>query len=239
LFGQLRRAEQSAYHSGDWRSARVCRQSLREVARSVQLFVEREFVTLLHQSKSWPERPVHVVQVALSCARIRIELGHEKYPGASVWISLEDQAGWLLAGVPRTGWWEHLGEEQKRALTSALAGLYRLAGVDFVHEQLEVLLAPLRRYHLSDNELVVWTDKGGGQAGAYNLSSRGPLLGYRSLNDIAPAAAPALEAQKLFFSRLPLTWKEWSECWQRDQSGEGHAQVFGEQMRLWPAEAAG
>ena len=234
LFGQLRRAERAAYHSGDWRAARATRLALRDVAHSVRVFVEREFVTLLHQSKSWPERPVRAAQVVLSCGRIRIELGHEQYPGESVWLALEDQSGWLIAGVQETGWLKHVTEEQRRALTSALAGLYRLAGVDFVREQLAVVLAPLHRYHLTDHQLVVWTDREGGQAGAYDLRGRRQRLSYRSLTDIAPAPAPPLEARQVFFSRLPLTWKEWSECWQSDQKGESHPQVFGEGMRLLP-----
>src|SRR5262249_39720655 len=58
LFAQLRKAEREAYRSGDWRPARTYRQGLHEVARSVQLFVERELVVLLRQSKSWPEPKV-------------------------------------------------------------------------------------------------------------------------------------------------------------------------------------
>src|SRR5205823_196975 len=86
LFGRLRRAERAAYRTGDWRAARACRQELREVARSVQVFVERDFVALLHRSRCWPEpqpqmpRPLRVAQVVLSCARIRIELAHADFP---------------------------------------------------------------------------------------------------------------------------------------------------------------
>src|SRR5438132_354038 len=50
-FAYLRRAELGAYHDGNWRAARTYRQALREVARSLQLFIDREFIALLRQSK--------------------------------------------------------------------------------------------------------------------------------------------------------------------------------------------
>jgi hypothetical protein len=196
--------------------------------------VEREFVSLLHRSKSWPERPVRVAQVVLSCARIRVELSHAEFADEAAWIALEVQSGWLLAGVEKAGWLRHLTAEQGRALRSALAGLYRLAGVDFVREQLVEVL-PLRRFQLTGDQLVVWS-KEGDQASAFDLYEPEQQLRARSLTDGAPAAIAPLDARQIFFSRLPLTWARWCECWQRDQNGEGHPVVFGEGMRLWPAE---
>jgi hypothetical protein len=245
LFGRLRQAERAAYRTGDWRAARACRQELREVARSVQVFVEREFVALLHRSRCWPEpqpqapRPFRVAQVVLSCARIRIELGHADFPEESAWIALEEQSGWLVAGVQEAGWIRHLTVAQRRALASALAGLYCLAGVHFVREQLAAVLpASLPGYHLTDQQLVVWTGEASGQAVAYRLRSRRQELSPRGLNGIPSASAPRLDTRKLFFSRLPLTWERWVECWRQDQEQGNHPQVFGEEMQLLPAFSA-
>src|SRR5262249_14181764 len=179
LFAGLGRAERAAYRAGDWRAARACRQELREVARSVQVFVERDFVALLHRSRSWsgeggswcggeggpaapqpapslhlttslPHGPLRVAQVVLSCARIRSELAHADCPEESAWVALEEQSGWLVAGVQEAGWMRQLKAGQRRALASALAGLYRLAGVHFVREQLAAVLpASLPGYHLT------------------------------------------------------------------------------------------
>src|SRR5205823_4788620 len=60
LFAQLRRAERGAYRTGNWRAARTYRQALREVARAVRLFVERELLVLLQQSKGWGTQPLYV-----------------------------------------------------------------------------------------------------------------------------------------------------------------------------------
>ena len=55
-----RSAELGAYQDGNWRAARTYRQALREVAQSLQLFIEREFIALLRQSKSWSNPPIYV-----------------------------------------------------------------------------------------------------------------------------------------------------------------------------------
>ena len=171
----------------------------------------------------------------LSCARIRIELAHADFPEESAWVALEEQSGWLVAGVPAAGWIRHLTVGQRRALASALAGLYCLAGVHFVREQLAAVLpASLPGYHLTDQQLVVWTGEGSGQAVAYRLGGRRQELSPRGLNGIAPASAPRLDTRQLFFSRLPLTWERWVECWRQDQAEGNHPQVFGEEMHLLP-----
>src|SRR5262249_55602297 len=100
--------------------------------------------------------------------------------------------------------------------------------------QLAAVLAPFLRYHLTEDQLVVWTDREGGQASAYDLRGRRAEFRVRTLHDVTPAPAPPLEPRRGFFSPLPLTWEPWTPCWQRDQRGEGHPDVFGEEMRLWP-----
>ncbi len=240
LFAQLRHAERAAYHSGDWRLARTVRLALREVARSVQVFVEREFVALLHQSRSWPDHPVRVAQVILSCARIRVELAHAEYPKEAVYISMEQQYGYLLGAVQEAGWVAHLNVEQHRTLTTALAGLYKLAGVDFVREQLKAVLPPSHSgYQLTAHHLIVWTDRASGQGVAYDLRDRGEQLAPRTLNPAEPGPAPALDARQLLYSRLPITWERWNECWQRDQKGDGPSRVVQPGLSVLAGERSG
>ena len=194
----------AAYHSGDWRPARTYRQALKEVAGSVHVFVEREFVALLHQSKSWPGHSVRVGQIILSCARIRVELLHADYPQESTWLALEEQYAWLIGGVQEAGWLHHVGPEQRQALTAALAGLYKLAGVDFVREQLAAVLPPsVRGYQLTASQLIVWTERRNGHAVAYDLRSRGDLLRPKAPThaDTAPALDPRKYSSRACRSR--------------------------------------
>jgi len=111
--------------------------------------------------------------------------------------------------------------------------------VDFVREQVTDVLPPsLRRFHLTDDKLVAWSNREGGHATAYDLRAAQERLEARPLSDMATVVATPLDARQVFFSRLPLTWARWCECWQNDQNGDGHPLVFGEGMRLWPSAAA-
>ncbi|MGE3808465.1 MAG: hypothetical protein AB7K24_27695 [Gemmataceae bacterium] len=235
LYGQLRRAERAAYRTGSWRQARAYREGLEEVARAVQLFVEREFIMLVRLSKTWREHPISCGQVVLSCNRIRIEVVHTDYHDEPVWLSFELSARWLVAGILQEGWLHHLDKEQQEVIDSALAGLYKLAGVDMVREQLrEVLPASVTRYDLTSQQLLVWTEQLNGQAVAYNLRANADRIAPVPLDGHAVDSLPHLHARDLFFSRVPLTWEEWNNCWSRDRDGEGHPHLLNGHLTLVP-----
>jgi hypothetical protein len=49
-----------------------------------------------------------------------------------------------------------------------------------------------------------------------------------------------VDLNKAVFARVPLTWQQWVESWQKDQAGEGHPGLpgLGEQLvRLQPGAA--
>ena len=233
LFAQLRRAERAAYRTGNWRAARTYRQALREVARSVRLFVERELLVLLQQSKGWGKQPIRVGQVLLSCNRIRIELAHAVFADEPVWLAFEHRSGWLLGSLQGPGWLQHLSAVHAQIFTTALAGIYQLAGVDFVREQLASLLptdAP--GYDITDHELIVWTAHRNGQAITYDLGEGQDQLRPRRESGKVVKGAPVLSARRLFFSRVPLKWPEWVEFWQKDHEGQGPPDLLGDRLRL-------
>ncbi|HLJ96575.1 MAG TPA: hypothetical protein VKU02_25600 [Gemmataceae bacterium] len=239
LFAQLRRAERGAYRTGNWRAARTYRQALHEVAISVQVFIERELLELLQQSKGWGNQPLHVGQVLLSCNRIRIELVHAAFPEESVWLALEQRSGWLLSRLQGPGWLRHVSAAHAQIFTTALAGIYKIAGVDIVHEQLASLLPPgVPGYDLTDQELVVWTNRRNGSAIAYDLGDGHDQLRPRRESGEILKGAQVLQARRLFFSRVPLTWQEWVEFWQKDHEGQGYAQLLSDSLLLVPAERA-
>ncbi len=236
LFAQLRRAERDAYRTGIWRSARTYRQALREVARSVQLFVERELLVLLQQSKSWANQPVRVGQIVLSCNRVRIELMHADYPTEAVWLAFEERSGWQLGSLEEVGWLKHLTVDQRQVMSSALTGLYKIAGIDFVREQLTALLSPaIPSYELTDHHLVIWTERNG-DAVRYDLRDRQEKLRPQSRNGHKAGTVPTLDARRLFFSRVPLTWEQWVDCWQKDHAGQGPPRLGSNSMPLFVLE---
>ena len=116
LFAHLRYAERNAYHSGNWRSARTYRLALREAARSVQIFIEREFIVLLKQSKTWPDPPINFAQIVLSCNRIRIQLDHALHAQEPLWLAFEEHSGWLIGSIQEPGWSKRLLPEEREVM---------------------------------------------------------------------------------------------------------------------------
>jgi hypothetical protein len=233
LFAQLRRAERGAYRTGNWRAARTYRQALGDVARSVRLFSERELLVLLDQSKGWGGQPVGVGRVLLSCNRIRLELAHATFPEEPVWLAFEQRFGWLLGSLEGPGWLKRLTTVHAQIFTTALAGIYKIAGVDIIREQLAALLpAEVPGYDITGHELLVWTSQRNGQAIAYDLGDNQEQLRPRHENGQVVEGAPVLNARRLFFSRVPLTWQEWVEFWQKDHEGKEHPHLLNDSMML-------
>jgi hypothetical protein len=237
LFAHLRYAERNAYHSGNWRSARTYRLALREAARSVQIFIEREFIVLLKQSKTWPDPPINFAQIVLSCNRIRIQLDHARYAQEPLWLAFEEHSGWLIGSIQEPGWSRHLVPEEREVMTSALAGLYKLAGVDLIREQLTAALAPdAQGYDITDHCLVLRTPSSNGHAIRYHLAERQDwLLRPPTFDGDQDARLPALETGQLFFSQIPITWEHWVSCWQVDAAGKGHPRLLPPGVALLPS----
>ena len=86
-----------------------------------------------------------------------IELYCPELAEESMWLAFEEQAGWLVAGIHRRGWSDGLSYARRQALASALAGFYKMAGVDLVREQIESRLAAgSEGYAITTTGLVIW-----------------------------------------------------------------------------------
>jgi hypothetical protein len=227
LFARWRQAERDAAKASSRHAARAARQALEGVETTVQLFVERELVSLLEHAASWRGQDLRVGRVALSCQRIRVELEHAGFPGEPLGIEFEEQAGWLVASLRPAPWLDRLTPEQRRALTAALAYLYKLAGVELVREQIEASLPPdVASYDLTATDLVLWLDPHHGRSLAYDLRGQAGLLSPRPPAGKPAGDGPVLDARQLVFARVPLSWGRWVESWQKDQDGQGHPGLF-------------
>jgi hypothetical protein len=239
LYARLRHAVQQAGQTGNWRNARAYRRSLQEVERTLQRFVARELVTLLLQSQSWQGQTLTVGWVALASNRIRLELVHSTYPANSVWLEFENHAGWLVSGVRDVGWLAELTPEQRQATTTALAGLYKLAGVDVVREQLRANLpSAIVRYDITAWDLLVWPADPTAAPISYDLGDPRGLIEPRTADGDLSALAPVLEARQLLFSQVPLTWEQWVASWEKDEAGQGPPKLFGADVQLLPVGLA-
>ncbi len=198
LFAQLRGAERYAHETGAWRGARAVRERLTAVEESVRRFVVRDVLALLQLSPEWQKKPLTVGAIALASNQVRVELRHADYPGVPLRLAIAEEGGQLVASAEESGWLDRLTPPEARTLDQAIAGLYKLAGVDLV-----------RKPGDGPPPAPVAVDTATGS----------------ELRDGPPSAPPngtADEAERrgLIFRGVALTWAAWVDYWRRDRGGE-------------------
>ncbi len=233
LYARLRKAERRARVTGNWRRSRAYRRALEEVEEAIKRFVTRELVYLVNQSAGWEGQGLSVGRVTLGCNRISVELVHGRHAERTVWLEFEECAGWLVSHVRDPGWLGQLTAEQTQALNTALASLYKLAGVDLVREQVRANLPPAAvSYDIQENGLLVWLDRRHGTAVRYNLvDQRGRVPATNGLGMPVPEWPP-LDVRRVMFAAVPLTWEQVVTSWQADQSGKGHPPLVSSGVEL-------
>jgi hypothetical protein len=236
LYAKLRKAQRRGMRTGRWKPFRKHRETLDHLEESIRHFFERELITLLEDSNSWGALPLEVGKVALGSNRVRVELCCPRLGSAGVWVTFEELSGWLVAGVAEPGWLGELNPEQTQAITAALAGLYKMSGVDLVREQVEASLGPKAvSYDMTGDGLVVWPGNGEGCEVIYPLRDGAPIEPRTSA--CPPEGLPVLDASRLLFRDVPVTWVEWVDGWERDQAGKGPPPEMLPDVRLLPTHA--
>jgi len=137
LYAKLREAERQAVRSRSWQKARLYRHEVEEMEAALGRFLAREVVALLKSSKCWQSEPVDAGGAHLATNRIRFDVVHADYPSRPVEIEIEHNHYWIVAGLRSTGWLDEMTPEQRRAFATCLAGMYKLADVDLVREQMK------------------------------------------------------------------------------------------------------
>jgi len=190
-------------------------------------FVARDLLAILDDSRSWHlAGQAHVGEIQTGTNRIRIELRCPELSKTAVQIDFEEHGGWVVAGVSQSGWLGQLTPDQGRAFANALAGFYKLAGVDLVREQLAMLLPTSATYAVGEHGLTVWPNRD--VKATYNLDES-PLLPQPPLMEL-----PRLSMQQVLFSATPIYWDEWIDVWEQDRAGKDHATALVRGQRLLP-----
>ncbi len=217
LYAKRRRTDRRAFLTGDWHASGKPAASLKGVELHLRRFVQRELMTLLVESDGWRAGPSSVGEIQLGTNRILVELYAPNLGEQSLWLALEEHSGWLVAAVHQRGWLDRLSRRQRHTLANALAGFYKLAGVDLVREQLDAqLVPPDDEYRLDDRGLVVELGRGGPREVVY------PLRDWPPQSD--PLAPWRLETgasarDQLVFGCVPISWQAWLAAWEQDQLG--------------------
>jgi len=233
IFRKLRKAERKH----NTLEIRKQIEELHHVEEAMERFIERELKRLLHLSGRFPEAEhLHVEAIRLTPFRIAIDIGCAPL-GEPLQLTFEEQAHFLVAGLKKRGFFAALGTaaegdtaalgtaaegdtaaldaDRKDAFETALAGIYILAGVDFVREHIEALLpgaAGETRYDIGERGLVVWPSGFHAEI-VYHLKSRDPVL-VPIVTGEAQLVAPAIAASDLFFKRRVFPWSTWTRIWQ-------------------------
>jgi hypothetical protein len=189
------------------------REALGDVETALRRFVERELVGLLDRAQRWKGGKVVVGMITMASNRIRIELLCPGTDAGSAEIAFEEQSGLLLGTVSRPGFIDTLEGDQRIIFENALAGLYKVAGVDLVREQVDALLGGLP-WDVTDDGLLVWPDGSWATEVLYDLGGRGKLKPVRRMGDAERArAAQPLQTKDLLFREGAIPWSDWVASW--------------------------
>jgi hypothetical protein len=229
LYARLRKAIRKVYWTRNWKACSKHLAGLHRASDEIRRFVDRELLETLHESRTWADRSIATGDIRLGCNRILVELYCPDLSEDSMWLSFEEVSGWLVAGIHKRGWADHVSYAQRHALASALAGFYKMAGVDLVREQIESRLEPgSPGYEVTDRALVVWP-------GASGTPRTYRLRDWPSLAD--PNAEPtwAADRDRWVFGATPISWRRWVVTWELDQLDGASKHEVLENVVLLPA----
>jgi hypothetical protein len=187
-------------------------------------------LALLHESRTWADRSITTGEIRLATNRILVELYCPDLAEESMWLAFEEQSGWLVASVYRRGWSDTLSLPRRQTLAGALAGFYKMAGVELAREQIEAQLEPAAGgYEILDEALVVWPGGDGHQC-VYRL---GDLPAPEAGDEMARASAD--DRDDWVFAAEPISWRHWVLMWELDQLGGSSKHQVLEHLHLLPA----
>ena len=136
LYARLRKARRQVQRTGRWSSYFKQREALHHVEEALRHFVERECLPLIKASGCRGMTEVGVHEVILSTNRVGVEL---RGPGPAARLRFTELSGQLTAELVDVGWLADVPEDR----SAALAGLYRLGGVDADRNGADMPLEPI------------------------------------------------------------------------------------------------
>lgn len=215
LFTRVRRALHGGETSVSSQTARKHLAAIQAVAVALRRFVDRTLCRLLRESDFRGGAAVRVGAVRLATSRIELELRLGESPVAPLRLRFDDVAGWLSVVIVEPGWLPELGDDDRLKFNAALAGFYKRAGVDLVHEQLESSLGPaIARAELVEDALVIHPVDEDEPQVAYPLRGTAPRLTPQALGGSRITGEwPAPERDNTVFVDAPIEWVRWVDAW--------------------------
>jgi hypothetical protein len=226
LYAKLRGSERRPVDNRDDKRAYRRLEALHHVEESIRRFVDRDFITLLAESRTLRAAAITAGELRLATNRVRIELrsalteDSEEGP----WLEFDERHHALIAGIEGPGWLDRLDEEQARVLGVAVVGLFKMCGVEWIRAR------PDTRSHAGR----IVPELAGVAEGPASPIAYGPP-GAELPADHAETPVTTL----IPFRTVSVTWKRWVEAWQREQAGAKHPTRFLEGYTIFPRERPG
>ncbi|MCB9882531.1 MAG: hypothetical protein H6834_12135 [Planctomycetes bacterium] len=223
LYGRWRRAEREAQKRADWTASRKQRMALESLHGALQRYVEREFLSLLQQSRAF-DVPLHVDAVHSGLSTLRIVFASPVGPREHVKLRLEVEMRepWLLADLTDEGLLARLSKPALDTFHLAWIGLYKMLGVNLLIDRLEALLDGVTRRSLShrtdEHGIWVWPKGQHSRAVYYDLRAR--TITRPRTTGATSLSWPDLATPEIAFDDSPLLWSEWEDAWDQEQAGE-------------------
>jgi hypothetical protein len=241
VYAKLRRAERAALRTSDRNSARKLREALYHVGESLRRWADRELVFLLNQSQSLVPASLSVAGVGLATNEVRLELDCPALEQPRVAVVFEEHAGWLMARIAEPGWLAKISPDEWQPVVIALAGLYQMAGVKLVREQIAASLGDTAlTWAIAEPGLVL--RDGSETVAVYDLGER-PVLRPRPAAGFPLEGLPELEADRVIFGNVAITWRQWVGSWGQGSEKaelprtleEGMRRLAGKPLAVLPA----
>jgi hypothetical protein len=187
------------------------------VTLEVRRFVEREFCTLIEETKLLGSARVSVGRLMPATNRFDVELVNSEHPEAPAIVRWEDLEGWFLARLVQPGWLDLVSPELRQQLDQALAGLYKQAGVDVIREQVCSTLSAESQSppDLTWSRETLTVQDGDQPAVSYTLQRDGLAPRDQKLEPKGSETNgwPTVTRAQLIFGESPVVWSEWVESW--------------------------
>jgi hypothetical protein len=236
IYTRLRRAA----WKGDERGVARQKEALHHVEEAIERFVDRQLVSMLNEVAAFRATDVAVHHVEIGSNRVQISLACPTVGPNPVVIRFEQQSGWIVASLADAGWSGALDERQRDIFEIAIAGFYKLSGVDILREQVEDVLrrggTVTPAYDIADEGLVVWPGNRFEIEVVYDLRSAKLRPTVRGGPDDAEPLD--LAGYHALFGREPLYWAVWSTTWRQIQRGEEPQRIIVGPSLLRPELAA-
>jgi len=206
---------------------------LHHESTALRHFIERELLALLHQSRTYRHFQMRVIHVELTTNRALIEIDEASHPRRPIQLEFAEQSGWLVGVTRQQGWLEDLEPEDIAIFKAAITGLFKLASVDLVREQIERQLVPVspnsngqsfahHPYDISQAGLIVWPN------GHYDTEVHYPLdeqpVSHPRPRALARASQlNALPTAAFVFDSHDVAWDDWRKFWDNEQNLPAHS----------------